>query len=91
MSECSAKSIEESEMDKITTELAEWTCDQICIYPQKIHDEEMLANICCECALGSYICQILNLYNKLNDFEKSQIAVLLARISELEAQNGKDK
>ena len=76
-----------TEMDRITTELAEWTCDQICIYPQKIHDEEMLSDICLECALGSYICQILNLYNKLNNFEQTQIAHLLARIAELEAQH----
>jgi len=87
MSEYSTKSVEENEMDKITTELAEWTCDQICIYPQKIHNEEMLTDICCECALGSYICQILNLYNKLNNFEQSQIVKLLARIAELEAQH----
>lgn len=87
MPEHSKKSINENEMQRITTELAEWTCDQICIYPQKIHNEEMLADICCECALGSYICQIINLYNKLNNFEQSQIIKLLARIGELE---GKD-
>lgn len=87
MSEYSTKSVEENEMYRITTELAEWTCDQICIYPHKIHNEEMLADICCECALGSYICQILNLYNKLNNFEQSQIIKLLARIAELEAQH----
>lgn len=86
MSEYSKKSVEENEMDKVTTEFADFICDQICIYPNTIKSEELLADVCDHCAMGDYICKILNLYNHLNDFDKTQSFKLLQKIAELEAK-----
>lgn len=80
----------ETQMDKITTEMAEHICDSLCRYPITIRSEEMLYDVCCECHLGKYICDILNEYNRLNDFDNSQNKKLLIKIAELEKQIRKE-
>lgn len=81
--------MEETVMDKITTEMAEHICDHICGNIDGVptgHAED----ICLECKMGKFICDILNEYNKINDFDKSQSKKMLIRIAELEEQlNGK--
>lgn len=44
---------------KITTEMAEHICDELCRHPKEMAENE-LEEICCECKLGQYICDILN-------------------------------
>lgn len=80
------QSVEQTEMDKITTELAEFFCDNLCKYPMIVHDQELLDNCCAECPMGKYICDILNAYSRINNFEKSQSYHLLQKIAELEAR-----
>lgn len=76
---------EQTKMDQITTEMAEYICDKICRYPREMEQEE-LDEHCCECEMGRFICEILNTYNDLNNFEKSQSYKLLQKISELRRQ-----
>lgn len=79
---------EETPMDKVTTEMMEHLCDNLCRHP---HDPELtqeeLDDICTECKMGRYVCDMLNEYNRINDFEKTQSYKLLARIAELESKN----
>lgn len=78
--------MEENQMDKLTTEFAAFICDHICKYATLVHSQELLDNCCDECPMGKYICDILNTYNRLNDFEQSQSYKLLQKIAELEAK-----
>lgn len=76
---------EQTKMDQITTEMAEYICDNICRFPREMEQEE-LDEHCCGCEMGRFICGILNTYNDLNNFEKSQSCKLLHKISELRKQ-----
>ena len=74
--------IEESEqnsMEEITTKLAEYVCDNLCKCPENVTNQEVLDEICSECQLGRFICDILNTYNKINDFADAQCYALLAK------------
>ena len=75
--------IEETIMDKITTEMAEHICDKICSFPREMIEEELYEH-CCDCKMGQYICSIINEYNRINDFSRSQIYKLLDKNAELE-------
>lgn len=55
--------MEETVMDKITTEMAEHLCDNLCKYPCQVSDQEKLEDICMECKMADFICKILNTYN----------------------------
>lgn len=46
-------------INQITTEMAEHICDNLCRYPKNLTGDE-LEDICAECKLGQYICDILN-------------------------------
>ena len=74
---------EESAMDSITTEMMEYICDNLCRFPKEMNQEEVDEH-CCECKMGQYVCDILNTYNKLNDFEQTQCCRLMQKITELE-------
>lgn len=47
-------------MDRLTTEMAEYICDNLCKYPVECQDEEGLEEICCKCRMEQFICDILN-------------------------------
>lgn len=70
---------EETAMDKITTDMAEHICGNLCRHPYG-KSQEKLDEVCDECGMGQYMCDILNEYNRLNDFEKSQCAKLLMEL-----------
>lgn len=78
---------EESTMDKITTKMAEHICDKLCRFPREMEQEE-LDEHCCDCKLGEFICDILNTYNRINDFEQTQCHKLMQKVAELEKQLG---
>lgn len=63
---------EPNKMDEITTEMAEFICDDLCKHREEGLTQEELEDICCACKIGHYICEILNTYNGINDFEKTQ-------------------
>lgn len=54
----------EIKMEQITTEMAEYFCDKICKHPMECQNEEELKEICFECKMGKFICDILNEYNR---------------------------
>ena len=76
----------ETKMDKITTEFAEHICDNLCRYPY-MADGKSLEIICSECKIGKFICDILNEYNRINDFDKTQTAKLLKQVQELKERD----
>ncbi len=51
-------------IDQITTEMAEHICDELCRHPKELTKDELI-DICAECKLGQFICDIL----KVNLFE----------------------
>lgn len=67
-------------MDNIVENMAEYICDHICQKPKEITDAEKLEDYCAEeCDIGSYICNILNQYNKINDFEDSELYKIMTK------------
>lgn len=74
---------EENPMENITTEFAEYICDMVCGNLDDVKNQEDADRICDECKAGKFICDICNEYNEINDFEKSQVAVLLKQNAEL--------
>ena len=67
-------------MDKITEEMMEHVCDYLCRFPWEIFDQEEMDAICDNCEMGKHVCNILNEYNRLNDFGQTQRGDLLARL-----------
>lgn len=76
---------EQNQMDAITTELAEHICDKLCRFPREMEQEE-LDEHCDDCKMDQFICDILNEYNRINDFEQTQCHKLLQKIAELKEQ-----
>lgn len=68
---------EESEMDKLTTQMMEYICDHVCIAPKTVLDEEQQERYCSGCQMGKYVCDICNKYNEINDFVNSQAGKLM--------------
>jgi len=56
--------MKETVMDKITTEMAEHICDHICGNLDDVPTEQV-EDICSECKMGKFICDILNEYNRV--------------------------
>ena len=77
---------EDSDMEKLTTALAEYVCDDKCFFREVCGNQEHLDEICDECKLGKFICDICNRYNKLNTFVGSQVEILLKKNSKLEKE-----
>ena len=53
----------QNEMDKITTSMMEHLCDHLCRFPWETERKEDLEDICAECKMGQYVCDILNTYS----------------------------
>lgn len=77
---------EETWMDGITTEMMEHICDNLCKYPDQLSEME-LEDKCAECKMGRFMRDILNQYNKVNDFANSQCAKLLEQMHELKERD----
>lgn len=56
---------EPTDMDKLTTEMMEHICDNLCKHPCNAKDQEELDEICAECIMGKFVCSILNAHNRL--------------------------
>lgn len=50
-------------MKKITTELAEYVCDNLCKFPCQSSDQDELDSHCSECNMEKFINDVLNTYN----------------------------
>lgn len=77
---------EETWMDGITTEMMEHICDNLCRHPDQLSAME-LEDKCAECKMGRFVCDILNQYNKVNDFANSQCAKLMNEMHELKERD----
>ena len=67
-------------MDNIIENMAKYICNHICQKPKEITDREKLEDYCAEeCDIGSHICNILNQYNKINDFEDSELYKIMTK------------
>lgn len=77
---------EETWMDGITTEMMEHICDNLCKYPDQLSEME-LEDKCAECKMGRFMRDILNQYNKVNDFANSQCAKPLEQMHELKERD----
>ena len=69
--------VDQNEMEKIVAPMMEHVRDHLCRFPKEISDQEEMDRICGGCEMGQYVCDILNQYDKINDFEKSQCVKLL--------------
>ena len=77
---------EETWMDGITTEMMEHICDDLCRYPDQLSAME-LEDECAKCKMSRFVCDILNQYNKVNDFADSQCAKLMNEMHELKERD----
>lgn len=77
---------EETWMDGITAEMMEHICDNLCRYPDQLSAME-LEDECAECKMSRFVCDILNQYNKVNDFADSQCAKLMNEMHELKERD----
>ena len=67
-------------MDKITEEMAGYVCDKLCMYGSSGElTQEELDEKCAGCKMGQFVCDILNAYNSLNEFDKSQTYKLMEK------------
>lgn len=69
-------------MEKITTEFAEYICDNLCQYPCECNQEQ-LDEHCAECKMGKFICDICNLYLDLDRFVGSNTEKLMEENAKL--------
>ena len=74
----------DTDMEKLTTEMMEHICDNICKYPCNIKDVEKLEDICAECKMGQFVCDILNAYNRLQQ-ASYDVNKVVEQINELRA------
>lgn len=72
---------EQNEMLKIVTSMMEHVCDHLCRFPWEIERKEDLEEVCVNCQMDQYSNLILNQYDKINDFEKTQCARLLKELA----------
>lgn len=79
--------VKETWMDEITTEMMEHICDNLCKYPDQLSEEELEDKCTTDCKMGRFVCDILNQYNKVNDFANSQCAKLLEQMHELKERD----
>lgn len=61
---------EQTKMDEITTEMAEFICDDLCKHREEGLSQDELDEICCECKMGQFICNILNEHNRVAEGKK---------------------
>lgn len=74
---------EDNEMLRILQPMMEHICNNMCVMPKKGYSQEKLDEVCDGCELGQHICNILNTYDRVNDFDKSQSARLMRKYSSI--------
>nr|WP_288829768.1 DUF551 domain-containing protein [uncultured Clostridium sp.] len=72
---------DQNEMDKIVTPMMEHLCDHLCRFPWETERKEDLEDICAECKMDQYTNEILNTYNRVNDFQNTQCVKLLKELA----------
>lgn len=73
-----------TKMDEIVENMANYICDHICKKPKEITDQEEMEAYCAEeCEMRQHFCNILNQYNKINDFEESELRKIMTKYQEI--------
>lgn len=73
-----------TKMDEIVENMANYICDHICQKPKEITDQEEMEAYCAkECEMGQHFCNILNQYNKINDFEESALCKKMRKFQKI--------
>lgn len=73
----------ENGMEKITTEFAEYICDELCKWTDRFLNPENLEAYCAECKMGKFICDICNKYNEIDRFAGSELERLMMENAKL--------
>lgn len=74
--------VDQNEMLNIITPMMEHVCEHLCRFPKEVADQEALDIICGVCEMDQYTNDILNTYNRVNDFQNTQRAKLLKELVE---------
>lgn len=74
--------VDQNEMEKTTTTMMEHLCDHLCRFPWGTERKEDLEEICAGCKMDQYTNDILNTYNRVNDFQNTQCTKLLKELAE---------
>ena len=72
---------DQNDMDKIVTPMMEHICDHLCRFPWETERKADLEDICAECKMDQYTSDILNTYNRVNDFQNTQCVKLLKELA----------
>ena len=72
---------DQNEMEKIVTPMMEHVGDHLCRFPWETECKEDLEDICAECKMDQYTNEILNTYNRVNDFQNTQCVKLLKELA----------
>ncbi|MDO4333845.1 MAG: hypothetical protein Q4C58_14335 [Eubacteriales bacterium] len=70
-------------MEKLVEEMKTHICDELCLHPRYAESQEELDRTCADCRLSKYVRRIMDTYNELNCFEKTQCAALMQKYSKL--------
>lgn len=66
-----------TDIDQITTEMMEHVCDNICMHPIRVgQTQDELDDICAECKMGKFVCDILNTHNRLKNNKPKQYVLV---------------
>lgn len=49
----------EEKIEDVLDRMSEYICDKVCKFPGQ-YTEEQLEDVCFECRLGEFVCQVLN-------------------------------
>lgn len=70
--------VDPNEMEKTTTTMMEHLCDHLCRFPWGTGRKEDLEDICADCKMGQYVCDILNTYNSACKLQAAADAAIKA-------------
>ena len=73
------KNNDENAMVPILEKMMEHVCDHMCPRLKEKRSEEEQQEICDACEMGEHICSILNAYEEVNNFEKSNLHALMKK------------
>ncbi|MFR3727679.1 hypothetical protein [Lacrimispora sp.] len=64
---------DQNEMEKIVTPMMEHLCDHLCRFLWETERKEDLEDICAECKMDKYVCDILNTYNRQTECQEVRV------------------
>lgn len=68
----------QKDMEEIIEEMTAFICDDLCRFRDRVNQED-LEKRCSNCDLSGYIEKIKQEYDLVNDFEKSQLGIMMRK------------